>query len=32
MLIIIAALLVLTVKVSKIESNSGILVPAGGGH
>ena len=31
-LIIIAALLVLTVKVSKIDSSSGILVPVGGGH
>lgn len=31
-LISTAALLVLTVKVSKIENNSGILIPAGGGH
>jgi maltose/moltooligosaccharide transporter len=31
-LIIIAALLVLTVKVSKIESGPDILIPAGGGH
>jgi maltose/moltooligosaccharide transporter len=31
-LIIIAAVLVLTVQVSKIQSSSGILVPVGGGH